>query len=168
MYTTTCTTIIFFIFRARPFSARTRHTLERCAVLARRNEHRARRAKELKQKKVKAKTSVKGVCTRSPFLRVQGFNIPTQMAIDAMHLVDLGVARRIYSQVFAGSSKPAKCLKSKLDELATSTKVPREYPRRGRAYSKDYSRMKAAEWSHHGLVLAPAIAEDIIPTSTLK
>ncbi len=140
-------------------------------MLARRNEHRARRAAELKNGRGKCKSkpkAVKGISSKSPFLRVQGFDLPGRMAVDSMHLVDLGVARRLYNQVFGGSSKPAQELKKKLDELATATKVPREYPRRGRAYSKDSSRMKAAEWAHHGLVLAPAIAGEIIPTPTMK
>ena len=160
--------LIHFPIRARPFPPRTRHTLERCAVLARRTEFRNRRAKELKQRRKIKKPHVKGVACKSPFLRMPELRLPDQMPVDAMHLVDLGVARRMYGQVFAGSAKETVALKENLDKLAEQTKVPREYPRRGRAYSKDASRMKASEWAHHGLVLAPAIANDVIPASKHK
>ena len=121
----------------------------------------------------KIKLSVlKGVQARSLLSEVEGFNILTHIPTEKMHLIDLGVVKKMTRLSFkCGQERPktnfhdfndVKVLDQKLEEL----KLPTEFPRRTRGI--DIGNWKSQEFRNMILALFPTVIKAILSPACKK
>ena len=100
-----------------------------------------------------------GYTGRSPFLDLPEFNILQDIAIDYMHLLALGIFKKLYFLCTTQrKSFPARLtsVKKYVEQWLAKQKVPRAFPRRARV---DFGHFKASEWRAFGVLFFPIIVE---------
>lgn len=112
-----------------------------------------------------SKEERKGVVRKSPLFDIERFNFVSDVAVDYMHTVCLGVVKRTIQLTFSVGETRPRLTKRKLsspamfDKLMSNTKVPREIPRRVRKL--DFGVMKASEFRNIVLFFFPHVIQCI-------
>ncbi len=114
------------------------------------------------------KVNVKGLSRMSPLLKLRRFNLIWQSPPDEMHLMALGLSKKIYELIFTTNKRPGQkvrltrnkrkrvsAIRERLDNILDDLKVPSEHGRRPRAVESKY---KGVEWRLLGLFLYPVLA----------
>jgi hypothetical protein len=105
-----------------------------------------------------------GLVGRSPLLQVPGFDPVTGVVADAMHLIYLGVAKRLLHLTFnIGTARDRGLAERRLDInplsfMLIQQKVPSDFPRRTREYDPHW---KASEYRNLVLALFPLVVCNI-------
>lgn len=106
--------------------------------------------------------------TKSPLLQLKSLGLVTQFPLDYMHLVCLGVTRRLLSIWFNGprSTKLSRTHIALLsDKLVKFNKhIPREFARKPRA-ADEYKNWKATELRLFLLYTGPVVLKGILPNN---
>ena len=106
-----------------------------------------------------ARYSLCGYTGRSPFLDLPEFDIIEAIGVDYMHLIPLGVIKKLlFLCTTQRRSFPARLtsVKKYVEQWLEKQKVPRSFPRRARV---DFAHYKASEWRAFGVLFFVIIVE---------
>ncbi|XP_058978797.1 uncharacterized protein LOC131802467 [Musca domestica] len=106
--------------------------------------------------------------TKTP-LEIIGVKMISQVSIDTMHLLDLGIMRKFILRILEGktivkvSKRDKICMSKKLESLKTF--VPQEFVRKPRSFD-DIAHWKATEFRQFLLYTGIFVFKDLIPDDT--
>ena len=109
-----------------------------------------------------------GYTGRSPFLQLPGFNVIEDIPVDYMHLVALGVVKKL----FFLTTKTRRTFRGRLGGVRQKVcaslelqRVPKCFPRRARM---DFTHFKASEWRAFGIYFFPILVDALMDKEEMR